>query len=176
MLKSLKWKNKERQCSCNCRLSVFSFLFRFFSASFPQVLFSLENLCSLLVFFLEKKTNYVNKNFEIDRTETKCAPYNLYCEGGNKGHCFGPKFSRLSRLSQQQTDMLVNFRPDQNGGLWLATFEPCRSPLTVAERFPAVGCSLISSLRGTVHPPLALQCIYPERDIQLPTPPQPTLA
>jgi hypothetical protein len=36
--------------------------------------------------------------------------YNLYCGGENRGHC-------------DEIAGLVDFRPDQNGGLWLATFD-----------------------------------------------------
>jgi hypothetical protein len=43
-----------------------------------------------------------------------------------------PKFRRISRLSQEETALseiagLVDFRPDQNDGLWLATFVPCKN-------------------------------------------------
>jgi hypothetical protein len=49
-------------------------------------------------------------------------------------HNFGPKFTRPSRLSQYRTQLFncdnlsgfADFRPDLNGGLWLAPFVPCR--------------------------------------------------
>jgi hypothetical protein len=55
---------------------------------------------------------------------------------------------------------LVDFRPDQDGGLWLATFVLCRSLLAPAVRFLAGSCSLITSLvcrTGILIPPLALE-------------------
>jgi hypothetical protein len=43
--------------------------------------------------------------------------------------------------------MLVDFRPDQNGGLWSEHLYPVDGTLlTAAERFLAGGCSLITSL------------------------------
>jgi hypothetical protein len=41
---------------------------------------------------------------------------------------------------------IVDFRPDQNDGVFLATIVPWRTLLTVAARFLAGGCSLITSM------------------------------
>ncbi len=51
----------------------------------------------------------------------------------------GPRLSRLSR----DIAGLVDFRPDQNGSFWLATFLPSRRFLIAVERFLAGGCSLV---------------------------------